>query len=934
MSSPPLAAPATGAPAPDPPSEPEQAYLRLRQSVYEVAKDEDREPKPEMAKSPEPAEIHVYDQSEKADWLWRAGRAALDYLMREGHFWVAAGVLVLFLGASFLVRYTITMGWFSPGMRLISTFAVGLILTGIGLAVRHRRQSWALAVQGCGLGLMYLTVVGAVRVYELLGQSPALGLMSSLVVVTAILALWQNSQIVAHLGIVAAFAAPLLVSSSQNNYVGLFSYYSLLNVGILIMCQVRPWRRLYLTGFSLSFGIFGVWLAAWYRPPMFFDSAPFLALFYLFYAFIGLRTAAGDGLAQDEDHTAGGDLSLFPDDRLQPNRLAAEHCPIRGEDGGRRQRTDLTLTILAPVLFLSYVAVMSEWAYVLATAASVVGLLYLALALGLRGRYLPSLTARIILWQAVIYLNLGLALFLFDLDLPKEALSQWTILSLIWSLEGALLCYIGESRAKAEALVFGRLSLALAAIFSVGSLILRPSPLPSGILSQFFVTTLVLGGALLHAAWSQLKFAVFPTQDSPPQIRNELSAFRYLTIVVWTFGIVMEGSRLLGQSDAGFAFSWMLTFGSLLTLALLALGWKIPLLLASGSREPEVEKEPEGYCPLLIKAGMLVLIPLGWETLLALIEFLAPWDKHIRLSSGPPDAFALLAWLLTFLVQALAIKQARRYIPAGFWLTAWGLALALLGGRALFTLAQGWHFPAAWLEPIRLLPVLLGLTLIWRSIPRRLFQEPGLLNVLAAFLAGLSLWRFLALAADPAGAAGLLPYVPLLNAVDLVQAASCILPLMALHSLAGEDFPELRRNLIYALGILLFVWLNLALGRAVHHYAGVPYSAAALFGSNYFQAASALVWGLVGIGAMITGHRAGRRVQWLLGASLMALDLAKIFFIDLSKVGTVGRIISFVAVGLLLILVGYFAPLPPSENIEPEEEGKDEVPEETATGKA
>jgi uncharacterized membrane protein len=40
--------------------------------------------------------------------------------------------------------------------------------------------------------------------------------------------------------------------------------------------------------------------------------------------------------------------------------------------------------------------------------------------------------------------------------------------------------------------------------------------------------------------------------------------------------------------------------------------------------------------------------------------------------------------------------------------------------------------------------------------------------------------------------------------------------------------------------------------------------------------------------------------------------IAKLFLIDLSRIGSVERIISFVGVGLLMLVVGYFSPLPPA----------------------
>jgi len=111
--------------------------------------------------------------------------------------------------------------------------------------------------------------------------------------------------------------------------------------------------------------------------------------------------------------------------------------------------------------------------------------------------------------------------------------------------------------------------------------------------------------------------------------------------------------------------------------------------------------------------------------------------------------------------------------------------------------------------------------------------------------------------------------------------------------------------------LLVFVWLNFAIARAVHHYTGAAFTLEEIWKANPFQTTAALVWGAVGIGTMMVSFKRGWRLPWVMGAVLVVLDVAKLFFIDLSKVGTLARVVSFVVVGLLLILVGWFAPLPP-----------------------
>jgi uncharacterized membrane protein len=78
-----------------------------------------------------------------------------------------------------------------------------------------------------------------------------------------------------------------------------------------------------------------------------------------------------------------------------------------------------------------------------------------------------------------------------------------------------------------------------------------------------------------------------------------------------------------------------------------------------------------------------------------------------------------------------------------------------------------------------------------------------------------------------------------------------------------------------------------------------------------------IVWTLIALPLMIVGHRRARRELWLIGAALIALVVAKLFFIELGNQGGLARIVSFIGVGVLLLIVGYFAPLPP-RRAEPE----------------
>jgi uncharacterized membrane protein len=84
-----------------------------------------------------------------------------------------------------------------------------------------------------------------------------------------------------------------------------------------------------------------------------------------------------------------------------------------------------------------------------------------------------------------------------------------------------------------------------------------------------------------------------------------------------------------------------------------------------------------------------------------------------------------------------------------------------------------------------------------------------------------------------------------------------------------------------------------------------------MWSSQLVQAACSILWTLLALGAMIVATRRALRPVWIVGAVLMGVVVAKLFLIDLSGVGTVERIVSFIVVGLLMLLVGYLSPVPP-----------------------
>jgi uncharacterized membrane protein len=133
--------------------------------------------------------------------------------------------------------------------------------------------------------------------------------------------------------------------------------------------------------------------------------------------------------------------------------------------------------------------------------------------------------------------------------------------------------------------------------------------------------------------------------------------------------------------------------------------------------------------------------------------------------------------------------------------------------------------------------------------------------------------------------------------------------MFALRIVAPADKADVI-NIVFA--IAGFVWVNGVLLRTVHHWAGIPFEWHALMRSVVVQASFSILWTLTALVLMFTAVRKLSRILWGAGALLLCAVVVKLFFYDLYNTDTIARVVSFLGVGVLLLVIGYVAPIPPS----------------------
>ena len=815
-------------------------------------------PAPELP-SPEPAAPPATEMAGAASPAQRTWIDAARAWLFGGNTVVRVGVVILFFGVAFFLGYVAERGWLPIELRLSGAATAGMALLAIGWRLRAARREYALALQGGGAGIVYLTAFAAVNFYDLIGATVGLGVMLVLVVLAAVLAVTQDARSLAVLASLGGFLGPVLVSR-EGSHVALFSYYAALDAGIVAVAWFRAWRVLNLLGFVFTFIVGAMWGFSFYQPEYFATTQPFLALFFTLFVAVPVLYA-----------------------RRQPPRLTGY--------------VDATLVFGVPLAaYVLQHRLTSDFEYGPAYSALAFAVFYAGVGGALLGRRRPST-------QGLGQSFAALAVAFGTLAIPLAFDARWT--SAAWALEGAALVWVGARQARRLALLSGLALQLLAGATGFGG---PPS-------DGFPVLNIVyLGGLLVSVSGLFSARVLFRLGDRDPTHRP-LSVAALVWGTLWWFGAgAAEISRHLSSFDQHSA----------------TLGFVAASLVACGWLRTRLDWKHLAWPPMLLLPAMLIFA-VAWLSLAS--HPLAEWGAFAW-----PWTFLALYWLF-LRIEADWQRAASLWHRGALWLAVFFVAWESEWGiEQLFPADTAWPFVAWALVPAAAAWCLtrFGARLEW---PVRRFRDAYLGTgqiPLAAVVGG---WVLAAVLnrgnPDPLG------YVPLLNPVELVQLLS--LGFLFWWSSAGTRSLR-RRNLAPAklprhrkvaprpqgrasaipgdarwggLGVLAFAALNGVIARATHFLAGVPFEADALASSAVFQTSLSIAWTAAAFAVMFSATRLAWRRAWWAGAALLAAVVCKLFTVDLADIGTVARIVSFVVVGMLILVLGYVSPLPPKQGTEP-----------------
>lgn len=847
---------------------------------------------------------------------------------------VRVGALVLLVGVVLLLKLASQYIEVSMPVRMALVALGGLVITVVGYRTTAKKRSYGLTLQGVGFAVIYLTVFASFKLYGLLPSTLTFGVLALLAGLTVMFSVWQNALPLAVLAFGGAFFAPILVSRPDGSVVMLFSYYLLLNIAVAVIAHYRTWKLLNALSLAVTFGLAYVWGfrafsgnsagAGWLS--LRWQLLGLLVGHMALYLFIAVRYSQ--------------QVVSYNQTLLQMNRGVAKR-PILSIDSGLLFGTAL-------LGFGLMASLLNDLPYHLAFASSALSAIYLSLGLWLLKHHRRSIAGDRQAnnqfdnsFELLIEASLALGCGFLALVIPLALSAKW--ISIGWAVQGAALVWLGARTQRRWTVYFGLALQGFSILLLVGfdtimrhwyglldqlsvphqmSIVTASSTLPLTVLTACVLLSAFIlrhGRVNIAAATPQAKAqpkpkpaAVKTTHKRFQQIADNASHSFVATALV-VVGFVLYLSAILSADPF-----W--NNGGKTTTIKLAVAMAVFLIVGQLMHQRFVWRSMRKVSRLILPFAMMswVLVCLTHVKVETVVDLN---DYHIKAFSGLGryllamlGCFAIAkllgAWLLSrwhrdrldtsidalvwFLVLIAMLTWMLQQVPFNYWQHAQELraivtilptVLAVLGLMSLLLLPKLQALSArllGWLEVDTLLKhsayILVLITFIW-SLSANFSLDGQLVGV----------------------------YLPLLNPLDL----TLISILLYQSYVALKVDSNYRTIVLVACGLGAFVTVSSMLVRGFASVWGTPTWEHGAWSVSMVQTGLTILWTVIAMVLMFLANKKAIRLVWFAGIALLTIVVAKLVLIDMSNTSAVLRVVSFIGAGLLMLVIGYLAPLPP-----------------------
>ncbi len=207
------------------------------------------------------------------------------------------GIIITVIGVAIGAKYAIDRDLISPSTRIILGYLFAFATFGIAVRLKAKYHSFSAVLLSGAMAMMYFLTYFAYSFYNLIPQTAAFAIMLLITAFTVAAAIHYSRQVIAHIGLVGAYAVPFLLSDGSGRAAILFGYMTIVNFGILLVSVKKFWKSLYYTSFIFTWLIFAAWFFDQFNPTEHFTLAfTFLSIFFatFYLTFVSYKLIANE----------------------------------------------------------------------------------------------------------------------------------------------------------------------------------------------------------------------------------------------------------------------------------------------------------------------------------------------------------------------------------------------------------------------------------------------------------------------------------------------------------------------------------------------------------------------------------------------------------------------------------------------------------------